>query len=170
METWDWAGPGQAKLQVLSSDLCCCCSPLRINNDLLMWEPADLLPTSNTATRPPGTSGFKMCKSAFKLGMRRTLARQEGGVQVWRGGAFPPHLLPTQPPIHSDSDSDEEDPQFFSMASGVPQTPAPEPSHRQSQSTFSTLVTVLKGRITALCEAKVRQPRLGELPTPEFPL
>lgn len=92
----------------------------RINNDLLMWEPADLLPTSTTAARPPGSSGFKMCKSAFKL----------------------------------DSDSDEEDTQFFSMASGAPQTPAPEPSHRQSQSTFSTLVTVLKGRITALCEAK----------------
>nr|XP_006980752.1 autophagy-related protein 2 homolog A isoform X2 [Peromyscus maniculatus bairdii] len=92
----------------------------RINNDLLMWEPADLLPTSSTATRPPGSMGFKMCKSAFKL----------------------------------DSDSDEEDTQFFSMASGAPQTPAPEPSPRQSQSTFSTLVTVLKGRITALCEAK----------------
>lgn len=92
----------------------------RINNDLLMWEPADLLPTSTTAARPPGSSGFKMCKSAFKL----------------------------------DSDSDEEDTQFFSMASGAPQTPAPEPPHRQSQSTFSTLVTVLKGRITALCEAK----------------
>lgn len=92
----------------------------RINNDLLMWEPADLLPTSSAAARPPGSSGFKMCKSAFKL----------------------------------DSDSDEEDAQFFSMASGVPQTPAPEPSRRQSQSTFSTLVTVLKGRITALCEAK----------------
>ncbi|XP_028626860.1 autophagy-related protein 2 homolog A isoform X2 [Grammomys surdaster] len=92
----------------------------RINNDLLMWEPADLMPTSNTAARPPGSSGFKMCKSAFKL----------------------------------DSDSDEEDTQFFSMASGVPQTPAREPSHRQFQSTFSTLVTVLKGRVTALCEAK----------------
>ncbi|XP_052619370.1 autophagy-related protein 2 homolog A isoform X1 [Peromyscus californicus insignis] len=92
----------------------------RINNDLLMWEPADLLPTSTTATRPPGSMGFKMCKSAFKL----------------------------------DSDSDEEDTQFFSMASGAPQTPAPEPSPRQSQSTFSTLVTVLKGRVTALCEAK----------------
>ncbi|XP_021494042.1 autophagy-related protein 2 homolog A isoform X1 [Meriones unguiculatus] len=92
----------------------------RINNDLLMWEPADLLPTSTTTAWPPGTSGFKMCKSAFKL----------------------------------DSDSDEEDTQFFSMASGAPQTPAPEPSRRQSQSTFSTLVTVLKGRITAFCEAK----------------
>lgn len=40
------------------------------------------------------------------------------------------------------------------MASGVSQTPASEPSHRLSQSTFSTLVTVLKGRITVLCEAK----------------
>ncbi|CAO2584424.1 Autophagy-related protein 2 homolog A [Lemmus lemmus] len=92
----------------------------RINNDLLMWEPADLLPTAATAARPPGSVGFKMCKSAFKL----------------------------------DSDSDEEDTQFFSMASGAPQTPAPEPSHSQAQSTFSTLVTVLKGRITALCDAK----------------
>ncbi|XP_027264310.1 autophagy-related protein 2 homolog A isoform X6 [Cricetulus griseus] len=92
----------------------------RINNDLLMWEPADLLPKSTTATQPPGSLGFRMCKSAFKL----------------------------------DSDSDEEDTQFFSMASGAPHTPAPESSHRQSQSTFSTLVTVLKGRITALCEAK----------------
>ncbi|XP_057634156.1 autophagy-related protein 2 homolog A isoform X1 [Chionomys nivalis] len=92
----------------------------RINNDLLMWEPADLLPTAATAARPPGSVGFKMCKSAFKL----------------------------------DSDSDEEDTQFFSMASGAPQTPAPESSHRQAQSTFSTLVTVLKGRITALCDAK----------------
>ncbi|XP_051049670.1 autophagy-related protein 2 homolog A isoform X1 [Phodopus roborovskii] len=91
----------------------------RINNDLLMWEPADLLPKS-TATRPSGSLGFRMCESAFKL----------------------------------DSDSDEEDTQFFSMASGAPHTPAPEPSPRQSQSTFSTLVTVLKGRITALCEAK----------------
>lgn len=40
------------------------------------------------------------------------------------------------------------------MASGVSQTPASEPSHRLSQNTFSTLVTVLKGRITVLCEAK----------------
>ncbi|XP_012969474.1 LOW QUALITY PROTEIN: autophagy-related protein 2 homolog A [Mesocricetus auratus] len=92
----------------------------RINNDLLMWEPADLLPKSTTAARLPGSLGFRMCKSAFKL----------------------------------DSDSDEEDTQFFSMASGAPHTPAPEPSHRQAQSTFSTLVTVLKGRVTALCEAK----------------
>ncbi|XP_029422190.1 autophagy-related protein 2 homolog A isoform X2 [Nannospalax galili] len=95
----------------------------RINNDLLMWEPAGLLPMPTHTARPPclpGLSGFKMCKSAFKL----------------------------------DSDSDEEDTQFFSMASGVPKTPAPEPSSRQSQSTFSTLVTVLKGRITGFCEAK----------------
>lgn len=50
----------------------------RINNDLLMWEPADLLPTPAPATHPPGFSSpssfwhdnFKMCKSAFKLGRR----------------------------------------------------------------------------------------------------
>lgn len=77
------------------------------------------------------------------------------------GPAFHISFSPCQL-VHSDSDSDEEDTQFFSMASGVPQTPAPEPSHRQAQSTFSTLVTVLKGRITALCDAKVRQPNSRE--------
>ncbi|XP_025214011.1 autophagy-related protein 2 homolog A isoform X2 [Theropithecus gelada] len=101
----------------------------RINNDLLMWEPADLLPTSDPAAQPsglPGPSGFwhdsfKMCKSAFKL----------------------------------DSDSDDEDAHFFSVgASGGPQPPAPEAPSLHLQSTFSTLVTVLKGRITALCETK----------------
>ncbi|XP_047374675.1 autophagy-related protein 2 homolog A isoform X4 [Sciurus carolinensis] len=101
----------------------------RINNDLLMWEPADLLPTPDPAAQPAGFLGssgfwhdnFKMCKSAFKL----------------------------------DSDSDDEDAHFFSVGpSGAPQAPAPEPPRRHAQSTFSTLVTVLKGRITALCEAK----------------
>uniref|UniRef100_G1TFT6 Autophagy related 2A n=1 Tax=Oryctolagus cuniculus TaxID=9986 RepID=G1TFT6_RABIT len=103
----------------------------RINNDLLLWEPADLLPAAGPAAQPPGRpspsslphDSFKMCKSAFKL----------------------------------DSDSDDEDAPFFSVgASGTPQQPpAAEPSSSAlSQSTLSTLVTVLKGRITALCEAK----------------
>uniref|UniRef100_F7D5H8 Autophagy related 2A n=1 Tax=Equus caballus TaxID=9796 RepID=F7D5H8_HORSE len=101
----------------------------RINNDLLMWEPADLVPTPEPAAHPsgyPGPSGFwhdnfKMCKSAFKL----------------------------------DSDSDDEDAHFFSVgASGAPQPPASESPSPHSQSTFSTLVTVLTGRITALCETK----------------
>uniref|UniRef100_G1R023 Autophagy related 2A n=1 Tax=Nomascus leucogenys TaxID=61853 RepID=G1R023_NOMLE len=109
----------------------------RINNDLLMWEPADLLPTPDPATQPsgfPGPSGFwhdsfKMCKSAFKL-----------------ANCF--DLTP-------DSDSDDEDAHFFSVgASGGPQAPAPEAPSLHLQSTFSTLVTVLKGRITALCETK----------------
>ncbi|XP_036114200.1 autophagy-related protein 2 homolog A isoform X1 [Molossus molossus] len=100
----------------------------RINNDLLMWEPADLLPASAPASHPPGFPGpsgfwhdnFKMCKSAFKL----------------------------------DSDSDDEDTHFFSVgASGTAQA-APESLRPHSQSTFSALVTVLKGRITALCETK----------------
>ncbi|CAK7307811.1 Autophagy-related protein 2 homolog A [Vulpes lagopus] len=101
----------------------------RINNDLLMWEPADLLPAPDPAAHPPGFPGpsgfwhdnFKMCKSAFKL----------------------------------DSDSDEEDAHFFSVgASGAPQPPPPESPSPRSQSTVSTLVTVLKGRITAFCETK----------------
>ncbi|XP_054553456.1 autophagy-related protein 2 homolog A isoform X2 [Talpa occidentalis] len=101
----------------------------RINNDLLMWEPADLLPPAAPAPGPPGFQGpsgfwhdhFKMCKSAFKL----------------------------------DSDSDEEDAHFFSVgASGAPQPPSPESPSPHCQSTFSTLVTVVKGRITALCETK----------------
>uniref|UniRef100_A0A8C4MG60 Autophagy related 2A n=1 Tax=Equus asinus asinus TaxID=83772 RepID=A0A8C4MG60_EQUAS len=101
----------------------------RINNDLLMWEPADLVPAPEPAVHPsgyPGPSGFwhdnfKMCKSAFKL----------------------------------DSDSDDEDAHFFSVgASGAPQPPASESPSPHSQSTFSTLVTVLTGRITALCETK----------------
>ncbi|XP_058925184.1 autophagy-related protein 2 homolog A isoform X1 [Kogia breviceps] len=100
----------------------------RINNDLLMWEPADLLPTPTPGTCPtrlPDASGFwhdsfKMCKSAFKL----------------------------------DSDSDDEDTHFSVGASGTPQRLAPESQSPHSQSTFSTLVTVLKGRITAHCETK----------------
>uniref|UniRef100_A0A4X2K3P0 Autophagy related 2A n=1 Tax=Vombatus ursinus TaxID=29139 RepID=A0A4X2K3P0_VOMUR len=103
----------------------------RINNDLLMWEPGELLPdlgpaASVAAPGFPGPSAFwqdnfKMCKSAFKL----------------------------------DSDSEEEDAHFFSVdGSGVPQPPAPEPRGPRAQSTFSTLVTVLKGRITVLCESK----------------
>ncbi|XP_057584173.1 autophagy-related protein 2 homolog A isoform X3 [Hippopotamus amphibius kiboko] len=95
----------------------------RINNDLLMWEPADLLPTPAPAARPAGFpdasgfwhDGFKMCKSAFKL----------------------------------DSDSDDEDTHFSVGASGAPESLSPH-----SQSTFSTLVTVLRGRITAHCETK----------------
>lgn len=60
----------------------------------------------------------------------------------------------------ADSDSDEEDAQFFSVrAPSTPQPPAPERSHPHCQNSFSTLVTVLKGRVTALCETKVRGPR-----------
>uniref|UniRef100_A0A8C0MM11 Autophagy related 2A n=1 Tax=Canis lupus familiaris TaxID=9615 RepID=A0A8C0MM11_CANLF len=112
----------------------------RINNDLLMWEPADLLPAPDTAAHPPafpGPSGFwhdnfKMCKSAFK--------------SPSHFHSF--HLTP-------DSDSDEEDAHFFSVGtSGAPQPPAPESPSPRSQSTVSTLVTVLKGRITAFCETK----------------
>lgn len=78
---------------------------VRINNDLLMWEPADLLPTSEPAAQPsglPGPSGFwhdsfKMCKSAFKLGMRGTCAGLEGGPPgLGRARLALPGLLPSQ--------------------------------------------------------------------------
>lgn len=75
---------------------------------------------------------------------------------------------PSRAPSHSllgltpDSDSDEEDAHFFSVgASGAPQA-APRPPSPRSQSSFSTLVTVLKGRVTALCEAKVRADGQGD--------
>ncbi|XP_045153111.1 autophagy-related protein 2 homolog A [Echinops telfairi] len=92
----------------------------RINNDLLMWEPADLLPTPGPTGPPPGfPNPFRMCKSAFKL----------------------------------DSDSEDEDTRYFSVgASSVP--PTREPPNPHSQSAFSVQVTVLRGRVTALCESK----------------
>lgn len=131
-----------------------------------MWEPADLLPTpaSAPATHPPGFPGpsgfwhdnFKMCKSAFKLG-RRDIWWGPGPPKLGRAGAALPGLLPTQLlDLTPDSDSDEEDAHFFSVgASGTPQA-TPRPLSPHSQSSFSTLVTVLKGRVTALCETKVR--------------
>ncbi|XP_028916332.1 autophagy-related protein 2 homolog A isoform X3 [Ornithorhynchus anatinus] len=105
----------------------------RINNNLLMWEPGDLLPEPGPPSGPqPGPAGFptppnlwhdhfKMCKSAFKL----------------------------------DSDSEEEDVHFFSVEEPGGPRPAPaKPRSPRAQSSCSTLVTVLRGRITALCEAK----------------
>jgi hypothetical protein len=75
------------------------------------------------------------------------------------GPVLPVYFPPSHLNLTPDSDSDEEDAQFFSVGtSGAPQAPVPEPPSRHSQSTFSTLVTVLKGRITAFCEAKVRHP------------
>ncbi|XP_075401574.1 autophagy-related protein 2 homolog A isoform X2 [Tenrec ecaudatus] len=92
----------------------------RINNDLLMWEPADLLPTPGPTAAPRSfPNPFRMCKSAFKL----------------------------------DSDSEDEDTRYFSVgASSVPPTREPPSAH--SQSAFSAQVTVLRGRVTALCESK----------------
>lgn len=101
----------------------------RINNDLLMWEPPDLLPCAKPPVHTPSDpdpSGFwgdrfKMCKSALK----------------------------------QDSDSEDEDAPFFSVGGpSGPQPPAPEAPSPRSQSSFSTLVTVLKGRVTALCDTK----------------
>lgn len=59
---------------------------------------------------------------------------------------------------------------FSAGTSGAPPPPAPESLGRHSQSTFSALVTVFKGRITAHCETKVRAAGGGEPLTPEPPL
>lgn len=172
---WQGAGLGLPPATIYPS------ACLRINNGLLLWEPADLLPAPTPAAQPPGFPGpsgfwhdnFKMCKSAFKLGRRSTRRgpRAPEPPELGRAGAATPGLLPTRLlDLTPDSDSDDEDARFFSVgASSAPQAPAPESPSPHSQSTFSTLVTVLKGRITALCETKVRAAGGGEPPPSEPP-
>ncbi|CAM4578212.1 unnamed protein product [Lepidochelys olivacea] len=107
----------------------------RINNDLLMWEPASpLLCSSGSAGgAAPGAffpshlpppkywqDNFKMCKSAFKL----------------------------------DSDSEDEASHFYSMDEAVAQRRKGDQLSQHQQSHFSAVVTILKGRVAALCEAK----------------
>ena len=156
-----WAGRGgqglgRAPLTAVSH------RPPRINNDLLMWEPADLLPAPAPAAPPagcPDASGFwqdsfKMCKSAFKLGRQGAPVASRAPGQTLPP---PPGLPATQLlDLILDSDSDDEDTHFSVGASGAPRPLARESRSPRSQSTFSALVTVLKGRITAHCETKVR--------------
>ncbi|KAJ1106499.1 hypothetical protein NDU88_003900 [Pleurodeles waltl] len=106
----------------------------RINNDLLMWEPAEILLTAASDGSPqesikaafPHLQGsthhqenFRMCKSAFKL----------------------------------DSDSEDEDSHFYSVDEAALRKKA-EHQSRRALSFFSAQVNILKGRITALCETK----------------
>ncbi|XP_050814796.1 autophagy-related protein 2 homolog A isoform X2 [Gopherus flavomarginatus] len=107
----------------------------RINNDLLMWEPASpfLCSSGPAGGAAPGAffpnhppppkywqDNFKMCKSAFKL----------------------------------DSDSEDEDSHFYSVDEAVAQRRKGEQLSQRQQSRFSAMVSILKGRVTALCEAK----------------
>uniref|UniRef100_A0A674I7J2 Autophagy related 2A n=1 Tax=Terrapene triunguis TaxID=2587831 RepID=A0A674I7J2_9SAUR len=107
----------------------------RINNDLLMWEPASpfLCSSGPAGGATPGAffpshphppkywqDNFKMCKSAFKL----------------------------------DSDSEDEDSHFYSVDEAVAQRRKGEQLSQRQQSRFSAVVSILKGRVTALCEAK----------------
>lgn len=87
------------------------------------------------------------------------LAKEILGFRAWPWRSDHVPLFPCP-----DSDSEEEDAHFFSVdESGVPQPSVPEPRNPRAQSTFSTLVTVLKGRITVLCETKVSEGRGGGL-------
>ena len=114
--------------------------------------PPPPLPLAPLASQMPQASGTTASRCASLP------SSWVGGVPWWgpAAGAALPGLLPTRllalPP---DSDSDDEDTHFSVGASGTPQRLAPESQSPHSQSTFSTLVTVLKGRITAHCETKV---------------
>nr|XP_033810044.1 autophagy-related protein 2 homolog A isoform X3 [Geotrypetes seraphini] len=107
----------------------------RINNDLLMWEPADPFSGSTVSfsgTVPVSTffpgkmfgstyqqENFQMCKSAFKL----------------------------------DSDSEDDDSHFYSTDEAAARKKAAQRC-QQAQSFFCAVVNIGKGRLTALCEAK----------------
>lgn len=107
----------------------------RINNDLLMWEPV---------------SPF-LCSSGPA------------------GGAEPGAFFPSHPPppkywqdnfkmcksaFKLDSDSEDEDSHFYSVDEAVAQRRKGEQLSQRQQSRFSAVVSILKGRVTALCEAK----------------
>lgn len=117
------------------------------------------LPLTLLASQAPRASGMttSRCASQPSSWVGGAPGRVLGPPDLGRAGAALPGLLPTWLlDLTPDSDSDDEDTHFFSVgASGTAQA-APESLRPHSQSTFSTLVTVLKGRITALCETKVR--------------
>ncbi|XP_029466870.1 autophagy-related protein 2 homolog A [Rhinatrema bivittatum] len=107
----------------------------RINNDLLMWEPADTFSGSTisvSGTVPVGAifsgqlfgstypqDNFRMCKSAFKL----------------------------------DSDSEDDDSHFYSVDEAATRKKMDQRG-QQAQSFFCAVVNIGKGRVTVLCEAK----------------
>uniref|UniRef100_A0A8C4W414 Autophagy related 2A n=1 Tax=Gopherus evgoodei TaxID=1825980 RepID=A0A8C4W414_9SAUR len=68
-----------------------------------------------------------------------------------------PHAarVSTNPPLSpSDSDSEDEDSHFYSVDEAVAQRRKGEQLSQCQQSRFSAVVSILKGRVTALCEAK----------------
>uniref|UniRef100_A0A8C4W0J5 Autophagy related 2A n=1 Tax=Gopherus evgoodei TaxID=1825980 RepID=A0A8C4W0J5_9SAUR len=86
-----------------------------------------------------------------------------------RGGAAPGAFFPNHPPppkywqdnfkmcksaFKLDSDSEDEDSHFYSVDEAVAQRRKGEQLSQCQQSRFSAVVSILKGRVTALCEAK----------------
>lgn len=148
-----WIPPPHGHLPVLSTPgsttTCSCGSPQTCC-------PAPSAPPTHQVLRTPQVSGATTSRCASRPSSW-VWAPEMAGVGPSSPGSLS-HVAPSSE--HADSDSDEEDAQFFSVrAPSTPQPPASERSHPHCQNSFSTLVTVLKGRVTALCETKVRGPR-----------
>lgn len=148
------------------------CSPPPAPLPSPLAAPAPLPAPGKTPSRCASRPSSWVCRTAHA---GQTVGREDPGTprEVEAGPAFPGPTS-THPGLTPDSDSDDEEAPFFSVgaSSGAPpQPPAAEPSGpARSQSALSTLVTVLKGRVTALCEAKVRAPLgRGARPAPTHP-
>lgn len=150
-----WPGPGLGPPHcrgptVLpgSTTTCSCGSPQTCSP-----PPPLLPPPAAQVPRASGTTASR-CASLPSGWVGRVL---QGPWGPWQTLPPPPGLPATQfLDLTLDSDSDDEDTHFSVGASGAPQPLARESRSPRSQSTFSALVTVLKGRITAHCETKVR--------------
>uniref|UniRef100_A0A8C3T5Y9 Autophagy related 2A n=1 Tax=Chelydra serpentina TaxID=8475 RepID=A0A8C3T5Y9_CHESE len=72
----------------------------------------------------------------------------------YRGGGTGAASNPSSSLSPSDSDSEDEDSHFYSVDEAVAQRRKGEQLSQRQQSHFSAIVAILKGRVTALCEAK----------------
>uniref|UniRef100_H3BF07 Autophagy related 2A n=1 Tax=Latimeria chalumnae TaxID=7897 RepID=H3BF07_LATCH len=116
----------------------------RINNDLSMWEPADLPPR---ATVPRGTA------APFGNLLDGQLSSSAYGQDNFRTCKSACRLVNCFSPTPVDSDSDEEESHFYSI-DDTAEGRRPVPQNHRAQSFFSAVVNVTKGRITALTDSK----------------
>uniref|UniRef100_A0A8D0LD16 Autophagy related 2A n=1 Tax=Sphenodon punctatus TaxID=8508 RepID=A0A8D0LD16_SPHPU len=123
----------------------------RINNDLLMWEPSSPL---HGSAGPAGGAAF--------------FSGRVPAPPYWQE-----KFKLCKSAFKLDSDSEDEDSHFYSVDEATAQRKKKEEqrSHRP-QSCFAAAVTILKGRVTALCDAKVRHSKSwggGGIPTLNSP-